>query len=173
MIFKGPFQYKPFFDALHIPLSRAKKPKSFWVEEILCLALAANMLFLIHTCFTTTIKKKKKNPTWRTGIILQKHFLEVCRSHCPSPWVLFQFNSSEIRRITLSPFFNYKWSHSLHPSKTLLAQALQETNLRASHSFVIMVLFQDIGDRPSGGKRDPNSDLSNSRWVFFSLPSEM
>lgn len=109
------------------------------------------------------------------GIILRKHFLEVCRSPCPSPWLLFQFNSSEIRRRTLFLqlyFFNYEWSHILPPSKMLQAWALQQRSLRAPHSFVIMVLFWDMGDGPSGGKRDPNSDLSNSRWVFFSLPSE-
>lgn len=30
-----------------------------------------------------------------------------------------------------------------------------------------------MGDGPSGAKRDPNSYLSNFRWVLFSLPSEM
>lgn len=132
------------------------------------------MMFLIHTCSTKKPPNKpsQKNPRGM-GIILRKCFLEIRRSPCPSPWLLFQFNSSEIRRITLSPFFSCEWSHILPPRKTLQAWALQQRSLRAPHSFVIMVLFRDMWDGPSGGKRDPNSDLSNSRWVLFSLPSEM
>lgn len=110
-----------------------------------------------------------KIPRRGMGIILRKHFLQVNRSPCSCPWLLLQFKYSEIRRIVLSHFFNYLHSP---PSKMLQAQALQPRSLRASHSFVIMVLFL-MGDNPSGAKRDPNSYLSNSRWVLFSLPFEM
>lgn len=48
-----------------------------------------------------------KIPRRGMGIILRKHFLQVNRTPCSCPWLLLQFKYSEIRRITLSHFFNY------------------------------------------------------------------
>lgn len=54
------------------PTVLKKKPKSFWVEEILCLVLGANMLFLIHTCPTQTKPKAQREWEWHSGAISQR-----------------------------------------------------------------------------------------------------
>lgn len=133
------------------PTVLSKKPKSFWVEDIPCLVLGANMLFLPH--------RNQTKSTKGMGMALRSHFLEVGRSSCPPPWLLFQ---SMTRRTTLSP--------SLCP-------------WRASHEG--LSLWGSTPQLPSYGAvlrrgrwsfrrmRDPNPDLSNTSWVLFSLPSNI
>lgn len=90
------------------------------------------------------------------------------RSPCFPPWLLFLL----ITRRTCSLPSAHEGSHLLPPSKMPQAQALQQSSLRAPHSFVIMVQLWDVGDDPSGEWGIWIHSL-NVRWVLFSLPSTM